>query len=208
LHDIRRSAATGLQRLGAGLQVVEAILGHVSGSRAGVVGVYQRHRFVSEMRVALEQWAHEVERIASGKKKAGDHVITPPAARLTLFVTAKPTKWLAAIKQAQKTNSPEPLIEYLRQPGAQLGPTECLLLRLLLERIGRFVRKKRGGDVLIGQKSRKEIHKFGAELVRKLQAEGLQHEKAIDTVAQTYPEVFGPTGASLANFMRKQQRAL
>ena len=67
-HDLRRTAATGLQRIGIGLQVIEAILGHVGGSRAGVVGVYQRHQFDVEKRSALEQWAREISRIASGKK--------------------------------------------------------------------------------------------------------------------------------------------
>src|SRR5262249_50526826 len=66
-HDIRRTAATGLQRLGIGLQVIESVLGHVGGSRAGIVGVYQRHRFEVEKRAALNAWAREVERIAGGK---------------------------------------------------------------------------------------------------------------------------------------------
>jgi integrase len=35
LHDIRRTVATGLQRLGIRLEVIEAALGHVGGSRAG-----------------------------------------------------------------------------------------------------------------------------------------------------------------------------
>ena len=35
LHDIRRTVATGLQRLGVRLEVTEALLNHVSGSRAG-----------------------------------------------------------------------------------------------------------------------------------------------------------------------------
>jgi integrase len=39
LHDLRRTAATGLQRLGVRLEVTEQILNHVSGSRAGIVGV-------------------------------------------------------------------------------------------------------------------------------------------------------------------------
>jgi integrase len=67
LHDIRRSVATGLQRLGASLQCVEAILGHVSGSRAGIVGVYQRHQFDDEKLAALEMWARHVEGLISGK---------------------------------------------------------------------------------------------------------------------------------------------
>ena len=64
LHDLRRTAATGMQKLGVRLEVIETVLGHVSGSRAGVVGVYQRHRFDQEARDALERWGEQVERLA------------------------------------------------------------------------------------------------------------------------------------------------
>ena len=47
-HDLRRSTATGLQRLGVRLEVTECILGDSGGSRAGVVGVYQRHEYLDE----------------------------------------------------------------------------------------------------------------------------------------------------------------
>jgi integrase len=60
LHDIRRSVATGMQRLGVGLQTVEALLGHVSGSRSGIVGVYQKHDFWGERRAAVEAWGEYV----------------------------------------------------------------------------------------------------------------------------------------------------
>src|SRR5262249_32482943 len=39
LHDIRRTVASGLQRLGVRLEVTEAVLNHKSGSTAGIVGV-------------------------------------------------------------------------------------------------------------------------------------------------------------------------
>ena len=55
IHDLRRTAATGMQKLGVGLQTVEALLGHTSGSRAGIVGVYQRHDFAAEKRKAIER---------------------------------------------------------------------------------------------------------------------------------------------------------
>jgi len=62
IHDLRRSVATGLQKLGVTLQVVEAVLGHTSGSRGGIVGVYQRHNYAEEKRAALEAWgAHVTE---------------------------------------------------------------------------------------------------------------------------------------------------
>lgn len=72
LHDIRRTVATGLQRLGIRLEVVEAILNHVAGSRAGIVGIYQRYSYDSEKRAALDAWAAEVDRIVSGAKPAGN----------------------------------------------------------------------------------------------------------------------------------------
>lgn len=63
IHDLRRTVATGLQRLGVRLEVTEAVLGHVSGSRAGVVGVYQRHTFTDEKRTALITWAAHIDQI-------------------------------------------------------------------------------------------------------------------------------------------------
>jgi integrase len=66
LHDLRRTAATGLQRLGMRLEVIEAVLGHVSGSRAGIVGVYQRHSFADEKRAALIAWAEHITKISGG----------------------------------------------------------------------------------------------------------------------------------------------
>lgn len=65
LHDLRRTVATGLQRLGVRLEVTEAVLNHVSGSRAGIVGVYQRHNYFDEKKAALEAWAQEVERLGA-----------------------------------------------------------------------------------------------------------------------------------------------
>ncbi|MBO9712175.1 site-specific integrase [Sphingomonas sp.] len=67
LHDLRRTVATGLQRLGVRLEVTEAVLNHVSGSRAGIVGVYQRHNYLDEKRAALEDWAQEVKRLAASQ---------------------------------------------------------------------------------------------------------------------------------------------
>lgn len=55
-HDIRRTVATNLQRLGTRFEVTEAILNHVSITRAGVAGVYQLHDWADEKRLALEAW--------------------------------------------------------------------------------------------------------------------------------------------------------
>ena len=53
-----------MERLGVRLQVVEALLGHTSGSRAGVIGIYQRYTYEDEKRAALEKWAEHVTSLA------------------------------------------------------------------------------------------------------------------------------------------------
>lgn len=62
-HDLRRTVATGLQRLGIRFEVTEAILNHVSGSRSGIAGVYQRHNWKEEKRAALDAWAGHISHI-------------------------------------------------------------------------------------------------------------------------------------------------
>jgi integrase len=73
LHDLRRTMATGLQKLGVRLEVTEAVLNHVSGSRAGIVGVYQRHEWADEKRAALAAWGARVAAITE-KREAPDNV--------------------------------------------------------------------------------------------------------------------------------------
>jgi integrase len=67
LHDIRRTVASGMARLGINLPVIEKLLNHVSGSFAGIVGVYQRHSFSDEKRAAMQAWARHVEAVTSGE---------------------------------------------------------------------------------------------------------------------------------------------
>lgn len=61
LHDLRRTAATGMARLGIPPHVVEKILNHTTGTFAGVAGVYNRFEYRDEMRDALRQWATHVQ---------------------------------------------------------------------------------------------------------------------------------------------------
>jgi integrase len=63
IHDIRRTVATGLQRLGVRFEVTEAVLNHISGSRSGVAGVYQRHDWKEEKRSALDAWARHIRSV-------------------------------------------------------------------------------------------------------------------------------------------------
>jgi integrase len=67
LHDLRRTTASGLQRLGVKLEITEAVLNHQSGTRGGIVSVYQKYDFVDEKRAALASWAAHVGALVEGK---------------------------------------------------------------------------------------------------------------------------------------------
>jgi integrase len=75
VHDLRRTVATGLQRLGVRLEVTEAVLNHISGSRGGIAGVYQRHDWAAEKRAALDAWAAQVVSVVKSRT-IGDNVVT------------------------------------------------------------------------------------------------------------------------------------
>lgn len=61
LHDLRRTFASGLAGLGVALPVTEKLLNHVSGSFAGIVGVYQRYDYAKEMREAVAKWERHIQ---------------------------------------------------------------------------------------------------------------------------------------------------
>lgn len=63
LHDLRRTATTGMARLGFPVHVTEAVLNHRSGTISGVAAVYNRYAYLDEKRAALEGWASEVQMI-------------------------------------------------------------------------------------------------------------------------------------------------
>ena len=67
LHDLRRTCASGMQKLGVSVPVIEKALNHVSGTFRGIVGVYQTHDYADEVRIALQRWADRVDEIVGGK---------------------------------------------------------------------------------------------------------------------------------------------
>ena len=69
IHDLRRTLATGFQRLGIRFEVTEATLNHVSGAKGGIAGIYQRHDWKEEKRSALEAWARHIAAISEPPKK-------------------------------------------------------------------------------------------------------------------------------------------
>lgn len=67
LHDLRRTAASGMQRLGIRVEVIERALNHLSGSYGGVAGIYQRDPMTDEVRGALKRWAAHIEGLVADK---------------------------------------------------------------------------------------------------------------------------------------------
>lgn len=64
-HDLRRTAASGMARLGFPVHVVEAVINHKSGAIQGVAKIYNRYDYLEEKRRALIAWADLVQRIVS-----------------------------------------------------------------------------------------------------------------------------------------------
>lgn len=59
-HDLRRTATTGMARLGVPPHIADAVLNHKSGTIKGVAAVYNRHAYLDERREALEAWEAHV----------------------------------------------------------------------------------------------------------------------------------------------------
>jgi integrase len=67
LHDLRRTAASGMQKLGTAVHVVEKALNHMSGTFSGITGTYQTHDYADEVTVALQKWGDRVARLVGGR---------------------------------------------------------------------------------------------------------------------------------------------
>ena len=67
LHDLRRTVATRMADLGVQPHVIEAVLNHVSGHKAGVAGVYNRSTYIAEKTAALALWAEHVIALIEGR---------------------------------------------------------------------------------------------------------------------------------------------
>jgi integrase len=60
VHDIRRSVATGLAELEVQPVVIEAVLNHTGGQRAGVAGICNRFSYLPQKTAALRAWAEHL----------------------------------------------------------------------------------------------------------------------------------------------------
>lgn len=62
LHDLRRTAASGMARIGIAPHLIERVLNHKGGAMSGVAAIYNRHGYIEEKRIALQHWADHLER--------------------------------------------------------------------------------------------------------------------------------------------------
>jgi len=65
-HDLRRTTASGMARLGIPVHLIEAVLNHTGGEISGVSAVYNRYKYLDEKRWALESWAEHVRQVVHG----------------------------------------------------------------------------------------------------------------------------------------------
>jgi integrase len=70
LHDLRRTAATGMARLNFPPHVVDKVLNHVSGTIRGVAAVYNRFEYLEERRAALEAWGRYLDGVTDPQPAA------------------------------------------------------------------------------------------------------------------------------------------
>jgi len=75
LHDIRRSVATKMADIGVQPHIIEEILGHTSGHKSGVAGIYNRSVYEREVRAALALWQDHVRTLVEG----GERKVVPYA---------------------------------------------------------------------------------------------------------------------------------
>lgn len=70
IHDLRRSMATHMQRLGIPGDVIEACENRIAGrSKSGAARIYQRHDFEVEKRSAMEKWGDFLAGLTADKCK-------------------------------------------------------------------------------------------------------------------------------------------
>lgn len=70
-HDLRRTFATYMTKLGVDRTVLGKVLNHKGLSGDGqVTAIYDRHSYMKEKRQAMKRWSHKLEQILEGKEKS------------------------------------------------------------------------------------------------------------------------------------------
>jgi integrase len=78
-HDIRRTVATKMADLGVQPHIIEQILNHQSGHKAGPAGIYNKSSYEREVRNALAKWEDQVRTLVEGGERKVIHIGAPHA---------------------------------------------------------------------------------------------------------------------------------
>jgi integrase len=66
LHDLLMTFATRLAEMSIAPHVIERLLNHISGQISGVTAVYDRARYLDEMRAAIVLWDTHLKKLLAG----------------------------------------------------------------------------------------------------------------------------------------------
>jgi integrase len=67
IHDLRRTADTGMHVIGIAPHIVSAVLNHLTGFKTGMSRTYNKTTFPALKREAVQRWADHVDFIITGK---------------------------------------------------------------------------------------------------------------------------------------------
>lgn len=65
IHDIRRTVTTGMQAWKIRTEIIESVLNHFSGTKSGIVGVYQCYSYQEEKRQAMKRWGRQIKKLTA-----------------------------------------------------------------------------------------------------------------------------------------------
>jgi integrase len=69
IHDLRRTAATRMADIGIAPHIIEEILNHKSGHKAGIAGIYNRSTYARDVRAALARWEDHIRALITGEPR-------------------------------------------------------------------------------------------------------------------------------------------
>ncbi len=73
VHDIRRTVASGMARLGVSPHIIEKVLNHLTGQISGLAAVYNRHGYAAEKVEALSRWGLHVSALVQPSEVRGSN---------------------------------------------------------------------------------------------------------------------------------------
>jgi integrase len=85
-HDLRRSLAVGMAKLGVAPHVADKVLNHSGGTTiTGVAKIYNRFQYLDERKAALDLWAGQIEKLVGIERPEKAPEVSSPQWRSNAF---------------------------------------------------------------------------------------------------------------------------